>query len=90
MVHIDEFQFATDLVSCGREVLRVLRLGRRADRLVPRRLGDADLPDRFRHLEHNIMAVALNLIRLDARWNGQCLDPRRTTHLSRLKFTRVA
>jgi transposase len=41
-------------------------------------------------LEHNTMAAALNLIRLDARFNGETLDPRRTTHLSRLDFTLAA
>ena len=41
-------------------------------------------------LEHNTMAVALNLIRLDAWWNGEILDPRRTTHLSRLELTLAA
>jgi hypothetical protein len=41
-------------------------------------------------LEHNIMATALNLIRLDAWWNGQFLDPRRTTHLSRLELALAA
>jgi transposase len=41
-------------------------------------------------LEHNIMAVAINLIRLDAWWNGETLDPRRTTHLSRLELTLAA
>ena len=32
-------------------------------------------------LEHTIMAAALNLIRLDAWFNGETLDPRRTSHL---------
>jgi transposase len=41
-------------------------------------------------LEHNVMAAALNLIRLDAWFNGETLDPRRTTHLSRLDFTLAA
>lgn len=41
-------------------------------------------------LDHNIKAVALNLIRLDAWWNGEPLSPRRTSHLSRLEFTLVA
>jgi hypothetical protein len=41
-------------------------------------------------LEHNTMAVALNLIRLDAWWNGHTLDPRRTTHLSRLELALAA
>jgi hypothetical protein len=34
-------------------------------------------------LEHNLMAAARNLVRLDAWWNRKRLDPRRTTHLSR-------
>lgn len=41
-------------------------------------------------LEHNTMAAALNLIRLDAWFNGETLDPRRTTHLSRLDFSLAA
>jgi transposase len=41
-------------------------------------------------LEHNTMAAALNLIRLDAWFNGEILDPRRTTHLTRLDFTLAA
>jgi transposase len=41
-------------------------------------------------LEHNTMAAALNLIRLDAWYNGEALDPRRTTHLSRLDFALAA
>jgi hypothetical protein len=41
-------------------------------------------------LEHNAMAAALNLIRLDAWFNGEVLDPRRTTHLSRLDFALAA
>jgi transposase len=41
-------------------------------------------------LQHTIMATALNLIRLDAWWNGESLDPRRTTHLSRLELTLAA
>jgi len=41
-------------------------------------------------LEHNLKAAALNLIRLDAWWNGQYLEPRRTTHLSRLELTLAA
>ncbi len=36
------------------------------------------------HLEHVYSAVALNLIRLDAYWNGQPLDRHRTSHLTRL------
>src|SRR6266508_3750131 len=41
-------------------------------------------------LEHNVMAVALNLVRLDAWWNGERLGPRRTTHLSRLELALAA
>jgi hypothetical protein len=41
-------------------------------------------------LEHNTMAVALNLIRLNAWFNGDVLNPRQTTHLSRLDFTLAA
>jgi IS5 family transposase len=41
-------------------------------------------------LEHSTMATALNLIRLDAWFNGQTLDPRRTTHLSRLELAPAA
>jgi hypothetical protein len=41
-------------------------------------------------LEHNTMAAALNLIRLDAWFNGEALDPRRTTHLTRLELTLAA
>ncbi|MDW6059031.1 transposase [Streptomyces sp. FXJ1.4098] len=39
------------------------------------------------HLEHVYSAVALNLIRLDAWWNGHPLDRTRTTHLTRLELT---
>jgi hypothetical protein len=35
-------------------------------------------------LEHTYAAVALNLIRLDAWWNGHPLDRTRTSHLARL------
>jgi hypothetical protein len=41
-------------------------------------------------LEHTFKAVALNLIRLDAWWNGHPLDPRRTSHLSRLELALAA
>jgi SAM-dependent methyltransferase len=53
VVCIDAFQFAADPVSCAREVLRVLRSGRRfvLTTWEPRRLGDAELPDRFRNLD---------------------------------------
>jgi hypothetical protein len=36
------------------------------------------------------MAAALNLIRLDAWFNGEVLDPRRTTHLARLELALAA
>jgi len=35
-------------------------------------------------LEHTYSATALNLLRLDAYWNAQPLDRRRTSHLARL------
>jgi len=35
-------------------------------------------------------AVALNLIRLDAWWNGHPLDRRRTSHLARLQLALAA
>jgi hypothetical protein len=38
------------------------------------------------HLDHVYSAVALNLIRLNAWWNGHPLDRTRTTHLSRLEL----
>jgi transposase len=41
-------------------------------------------------LDHNVKAAALNLIRLDAWWNGEVLDPRRTSHLSRLELALAA
>lgn len=41
-------------------------------------------------LEHAFMAVALNLIRLDAYWAGRPLDRRRTTHLARLELSLTA
>jgi transposase len=41
-------------------------------------------------LDHNIKAVALNLIRLDAWFNGEALNPRRTSHLSRLELALAA
>jgi transposase len=41
-------------------------------------------------LEHSFMAVALNLIRLDAYWAGRPLDRRRTTHLARLELRLAA
>jgi hypothetical protein len=42
------------------------------------------------HLEHVYSAVALNLIRLDAWWNGHPLDRTRTTHLARLELALTA
>jgi transposase len=42
------------------------------------------------HLEHIYSAVALNLIRLDAWWNGHPLDRTRTTHLTRLELRLAA
>lgn len=41
-------------------------------------------------LDHNVKAAALNLIRLDAWWNGEPFDPRRTSHLSRLELALAA
>ncbi|PZH14823.1 DUF397 domain-containing protein [Streptomyces sp. NTH33] len=42
------------------------------------------------HLEHAYSAAALNLIRLDAWWNGHPLDRTRTTHLARLELALTA
>ncbi|HEU4396594.1 MAG TPA: IS1182 family transposase [Actinomycetota bacterium] len=42
------------------------------------------------HLEHVFSAVALNLIRLDAWWNGHPLDRTRTSHLARLELALAA
>jgi transposase len=42
------------------------------------------------HLEHVFSAVALNLIRLDAWWNGHALDRTRTSHLARLELALAA
>jgi hypothetical protein len=42
------------------------------------------------HLEHVFSAVALNLIRLDAWWNGHPLDRTRTSHLARLELAQAA
>jgi len=41
-------------------------------------------------LEHVFSAVALNLIRLDAHWNGHPLDRTRTSHLTRLELALAA
>ncbi|KOY55058.1 hypothetical protein [Streptomyces sp. XY332] len=40
------------------------------------------------HLEHIFSAVALNLIRLDAWWNGHPLDRTCVSHLARLGLPR--
>jgi hypothetical protein len=42
------------------------------------------------HLEHVYSAVALNLIRLDAWFNGAPLDRTRTSHLMRLELALAA
>jgi hypothetical protein len=42
------------------------------------------------HLEHLYSAVALNLIRLDAWFNGLPLDRTRTSRLSRLELALAA
>ncbi|WP_413754676.1 hypothetical protein [Streptomyces sp. R-74717] len=42
------------------------------------------------HLEHAFSAVALNLLRLDAWWNGHPLDRTRTGHLARLDLSLAA
>ena len=41
-------------------------------------------------LDHVFMACALNLLRLEAFWNGTPLDRRRTSHLARLELTLAA
>jgi transposase len=41
-------------------------------------------------LEHNIAAVAINLIRLDAWWTGHPLDRTRTSHFQRLQYQLTA
>jgi len=41
-------------------------------------------------LDHAYMACALNLLRLEAYWNGIPLDRRRTSHLARLELRLVA
>ncbi len=41
-------------------------------------------------LDHAYMAVALNLIRLEAYWTGTPLDRRRTSHLARLELELAA
>jgi transposase len=41
-------------------------------------------------LDHAFMAVALNLLRLSAYWNGQPLDRQRTSHLARLELSLAA
>jgi hypothetical protein len=42
------------------------------------------------HLQHVFSAVALNLIRLNAWWNGHPLDRTRTSHLTRLELALAA
>ena len=42
------------------------------------------------HLDHVFSAVAINLIRLDAWWNGHPLDRTRTSHLARLELSLAA
>jgi hypothetical protein len=42
------------------------------------------------HLEHVHHAAALNLIRLNAWWNGKPLDRRHTSHLARLELNLAA
>ena len=41
-------------------------------------------------LGHLYMACALNLLRLEAHWNGTPLDRRRTSHLARLELSLAA
>lgn len=41
-------------------------------------------------LQHVFIACAINLIRLDAYWNGHTLDRTRTTHLGKLKLALAA
>jgi transposase len=41
-------------------------------------------------LDHIYMACALNLLRLEAYWNGAPLDRRRTSHLARLELSLAA
>ena len=41
-------------------------------------------------LDHAFMAVALNLLRLNAYWNGHPLDRQRTSHLARLEHSLAA
>ncbi len=41
-------------------------------------------------LEHNIAAVAINLVRLDAWWTGHPLDRTRTSHFQRLQYELAA
>ncbi|MGW4968022.1 transposase [Nonomuraea sp. NPDC004186] len=37
------------------------------------------------HLEHIVCAIAVNLIRLDAWWNGHSLARKRTSQLARFE-----
>jgi hypothetical protein len=43
-------------------------------------------PVKKTRLDHVYMAVALNLLRLEAYWTGTPLDRQRTTHLARLEL----
>ena len=38
-------------------------------------------------LEHNYLAIAINLCRLDAYWNDTPIDRTRTSHLARLDLS---
>jgi hypothetical protein len=41
-------------------------------------------------LQHVLTACAINLIRMDAYWNGHALDRTRTSHLGRLQLSLAA
>ena len=58
------------------------------DRTGARRTPYRGLPKT--HLDHVYCACALNLIRLDAWWNGHPLDRTRTSHLARLDLALAA
>ena len=58
------------------------------DRTGTRRARYRGLPKT--RLEHVYSAIALNLIRLDAHWNGHPLDRTRTSHLTRLELALAA
>jgi hypothetical protein len=42
------------------------------------------------HFEHVFSAVAVNLLRIHAWWNGHALDRTRTSHLARLELSLAA